>query len=99
MTVELRTGDGDVTSLDQTTLLATATSEGNSLTLSPETTVPEDGKQGVSRDLPKPADRVLVWITGLPMPDAATVGEITVHGAPVVKGDRTGSAVAPAPTE
>lgn len=84
MTVELRTGSGDVTSLDQTTLLATGTSEGDTLSLAPDAkSVPTDGQEG-TKDLPDPQDRVLLWITGLPMPDAAQVAEITVHGAPKV---------------
>ena len=84
MTVELRTGSGDVTSLDQTTLLATGTSEGDTLSLAPDAkSVPTDGQEG-TKDLPDPQDRVLLWITGLPMPDAAQVAEVTVHGAPKV---------------
>jgi putative peptidoglycan lipid II flippase len=84
MTVELRTGSGDITSLDQTTLLATGISEGDTLSLAPDGDgVTADGEQG-TKDLPDPEDRVLLWITGLPMPDAAQVAEITVHGAPKV---------------
>lgn len=96
MTVELRTASGEITSLSQTTLLATGTSTGDTLRLSPDGTVPADGQQGISRNLPAPTDRVLLWITALPMPDAATIAEITVHGAPVVRDAATDSVV-PAP--
>ncbi|WP_297008887.1 lipid II flippase MurJ, partial [uncultured Corynebacterium sp.] len=101
MTVELRSASGDVTSLDQTTLLTTGTSTGDTLRLSPDAGAVADGEQG-TKDLPEARDRVLLWITGLPMPDAATVAEITVHGAPRVdKGATTAptaaSTAAPGP--
>ncbi|WP_334142682.1 murein biosynthesis integral membrane protein MurJ [Corynebacterium nuruki] len=87
-TVELRIGSGDVTSLDQTRVVATGTagSDHMSLTADGKTdgSAPADGEKGSRRLLSEPGDRVLLWITGLPLPDAATVGEITVHGAPVV---------------
>lgn len=87
MTVELRTASGTVTALKQTTVLATGTASGDTLTLNPVTPVPADGTQADDGVLPKPADRVLLWITALPMPAAARVAEVTVHGAPLAHGE------------
>lgn len=64
--IELRTGSGEISTVDQTQLLDAQTASGGTLTLSGE-----DAPAG---------DRVLLWITELPMPDAASVGEVTVHG-------------------
>ncbi|MGO1991949.1 MAG: murein biosynthesis integral membrane protein MurJ [Corynebacterium sp.] len=64
--IELRTGSGDITSIDQTEVLDAETASGDTLTLTGE-----DAPAG---------DRVLLWITELPMPDAASVGEVVVHG-------------------
>jgi putative peptidoglycan lipid II flippase len=58
---------------------------------------PADGEKGSRRQLSEPGDRVLLWITGLPLPDAATVGEITVHGAPVVSQQSSTAETAGAP--
>jgi putative peptidoglycan lipid II flippase len=94
-TVELRVGSGDVTSLDQTSVVATGTADSDHMSLTADGHAggasPADGEKVARRNLSDPGDRVLLWITGLPMPEAATVGEITVHGAPVVarQGDQS----------
>lgn len=93
MTVELRSASGEVTSLDQTRLIASGTATGTTLLLGPPS-APVDGDEGTSH-LPAPGDRVLLWITGLPMPEAATIAEVTVHGAPVVKKESDVSELAP----
>ncbi|MEJ6550197.1 murein biosynthesis integral membrane protein MurJ [Corynebacterium sp. USCH3] len=67
--IELRTGSGDVTAVDQTELLDAETASEGTLTL----TGPDGGSAPAG-------DRVLLWITELPMPEAASVGEVTVHG-------------------
>ncbi|WP_260853209.1 murein biosynthesis integral membrane protein MurJ [Corynebacterium glyciniphilum] len=64
--IELRSGSGDVTAVDQTEVLDAETASGGTLTLT-------------GGDAPA-GDRVLLWITELPMPQAASVGEVTVHG-------------------
>ncbi|MGV0869716.1 lipid II flippase MurJ [Corynebacterium kalidii] len=64
--IEMRTGSGEITAVDQTQLLDAQTASGGTLTLNGE-----DAPAG---------DRVLLWITELPMPEAASVGEVTVHG-------------------
>ncbi|MDH2456792.1 lipid II flippase MurJ [Corynebacterium bovis] len=74
-TVELRAATGDPTTLGDTHLLTTQTLSDGATDL----TVPD----GV------PGDRLLLWITALPMPDAASVGEVTVAGT--VSGDGSGS--------
>ncbi|RRQ02755.1 hypothetical protein CXF39_05720 [Corynebacterium bovis] len=73
--VELRAATGDPSTLGDTHLLTTQTlSDGAT-----DITVPD----GV------PGDRLLLWITALPMPDAASVGEVTVAGT--VSGGGSGS--------
>lgn len=64
--IELRTGSGEITAVDQTQLLDAQTASGGTLTLNGE-----DAPAG---------DRVLLWITELPMPEAASVREVAVHG-------------------
>jgi putative peptidoglycan lipid II flippase len=64
--IEMRTGSGDITAVDQTQLLDAQSASGGTLRLSGE-----DAPAG---------DRVLLWITELPMPEAASVGEVAVHG-------------------
>jgi putative peptidoglycan lipid II flippase len=63
---------GDLDSLDQAPVLDSGTASVDTLNLTAEKT----GEDAVS------GDRVLLWITELPMPEAASVGEVTVNGVP-----------------
>ncbi|HIW91468.1 MAG TPA: murein biosynthesis protein MurJ [Candidatus Corynebacterium avicola] len=63
---------GDLNSLDQAALLDAQTASGETMTLSQD--VGDDASNVAS------GDRVLLWITELPMPDAASVGEASVTG-------------------
>ncbi|MGO3361685.1 MAG: murein biosynthesis integral membrane protein MurJ [Corynebacterium sp.] len=85
--VELRLAPrgGDLESLDQAPVVAaeTASDDDGTLSLRSDLDPGEDGvfEEGVPEDAVV-GDRVLLWITELPMPEAATVGEATVHGVP-----------------
>ena len=85
--IELRLAPrgGDLDSLEKATLLDAQTASGETMTLSQD--IGSDGAEGADGDVDAEAlenavsgDRVLLWITELPMPDAASVGEVTVTG-------------------
>lgn len=85
--IELRLAPrgGGLDSLEQATLLDAQTASGETMTLSQD--IGGDGAEGADGDVDAEAlenavsgDRVLLWITELPMPDAAGVGEVTVTG-------------------
>ena len=95
--IELRLAPrgGDLDSLEQATLLDAQTASGETMTLSQD--IGGDGAEGADGDVDAEAlenavsgDRVLLWITELPMPDAASVGEVT---GPVSSRREVGSVV------
>lgn len=69
--IELRTASGETASVEETELLDAQTASGDTVILA------ADDVGAV-----EPGDRVLLWITELPMPEAASVSEVVVHGVP-----------------
>lgn len=87
---QFRTATGTPQVLADTTLVATAVAEGDSVEVDMRRRTSSAGNADEqpaqpstgagSSALPERADKLLVWITQLPMPQAATIGEVEASG-------------------